>query len=445
MVSLFYPKSNFMKRAFAAICAFLMVPGFFLYGQSFSISDAFTNRSTFIDNTLLTLWGSHTSPVSALMLTEKSDNGGRKFASITLSADGIRNSGYTASNSLKTLTSFDYLFPSQIDRTTTSVEVKFDALWSATNSSGENGRLGINLVADLPAGGAQFQQVLDTSLPDPFGKPIYNVRIRNNSSSSNGSLILYGAEDNQPWPQWEIYRGGSNNWWLPGFSVQSGGGSPGTGPNYPFSGTRKANSIIASRTEWRQYRIVFEPKLISLYWRRFGATNWTLDNSMYIPFASDPDALAQINNYHKTTATQLPPAYDWFRYANAVRIYFRGASQAWVANLQINAYEQTTTQSAPIQWPDETLVNNSKPLNQKLFLSPNPATSRLNVKIEGYSSGEKYAVAVLNARGGVVKRLPTVNQANVYIDLTGLAPGLYIVDCKSSGGKSIQRKFVKSN
>jgi hypothetical protein len=350
-----------MKNLHLRLLASLLVLQFVATGQTVIVQDNFTDRSKFIDNTLLTIWGSNGSATTALDLVPKSDNSSLQYNSVTLTGGGLSNSGYTASNSLKTLTSLDYQFPSVMDRGNTTVEIEFDAIWTSQSGSGEDGRLVITLMGDYPAGGASPGQIDNLTLADPFGKPLYNIRIRNNSVATNASMILYGADDNSPNPEWEKYTTGP--WWLPGFSVQSGGGSPGTGGNYPVTGTRKAaNSIITSTSTWRRYKIVIEPTLISLYAKNsidpsYGAANV----QMKIPTMVDQTAaLNQINAFHGTSATQLPPSYNWFRYANAVRFYFRGQAQSWLANVNITTYPALSVLPIHLEKWNVVVINDQK-------------------------------------------------------------------------------------
>jgi hypothetical protein len=204
-----------------------------LMAQTILVTDNFVNRSKFLDNTLNTIFGANSTATTGFNLTTKTDGSSLTYNALTLTLDAQANSGYVANNSLKTLTSIDYPLNETIDRTLNNIIVEFDGIWDAQSSSGENGRLVVTLMDALPAGGGQPGQVNDTSLADPFGKPIYNIRIRNNTgASSNGPLMLYGA-GTVPAPGWEKYSATGVSWWLPGFSVQAGGGSPGSGPNYP--------------------------------------------------------------------------------------------------------------------------------------------------------------------------------------------------------------------
>ena len=343
------------------ITSLLLVANLYGYGQVI-VNDNFIDRSKFIDNTLLTLWGANVAPTSGFQLISKTDGGGLTYNAIKLTAAAQASNGYTTANSLKTLTSIDYSFPFTIDRNTDTVYIQFDAIWDALGGGGESGRLVATLVGDYPPGGASFGEVDNTSLIDPFGKPLYNIRIRNNTTgSSNGPLMLYGAGIT-PTPEWEKYTTGP--WWLPGFSVQAGGGSPGTGPNYPLSGTMKSTTSIVSTTTWKHYTWKIFPERMELWVRNSNqpATANTLSLFMQIPrYLDDTYVMNQILAAHGTYA--LPPNYDWYRYANAVRIYWRGGDNFSLANLSIVNQKAVTLPFSKIKEIRAIAVKNDIAIN----------------------------------------------------------------------------------
>lgn len=299
------------------------------------VADNFADRSKFYDNTLLTIWGSNASATTGFVINPKTDINGLTFNGVSLTTDAISHSGYTNSNSLKTLTSLDYALPFIVDRTNETISIEFDAIWDATANSGENGRMVVTLMDMYPSGGALFNQVNDVSLTDPFGKPLYNIRIRNNPGTSlNGPLMLYGA-GTTPQPEWEKY--GTGPWWLPGFSVQAGGGSPGTGPDYPLSGTYKSTLSIVSTTIWKHYTWRIFPERMELYARN---TNQPASSNSLILFMQIPKNISPAYIQGELLAAHgnstLPPNYDWFRYANAVRFYWRGGNNSHLANVEIS-------------------------------------------------------------------------------------------------------------
>lgn len=333
------------------------------FGQTFTITDAFADRSKFIDLSLLETWGP--APLAngrtAFQLANKTA-GGTTLPALALTSEAFGYSGITGADQLKTMSAIDYVFPMEIDRRSTTVEIVFDAVWDQIGTGGENGRFIVTLMNDYPPGGPVTGDINNVSDPMAFGRPIYNVRIRNNSTTANPSLILFGAANNNPTPLWE--KDGTGTQWLPGFSQQSCFGAPGSACNpvlstiatntatntYPNTGTRRGTGVITSTTAWRTYRILFEPYRISLFSRLASVprgTAWTVsdrDNFMEIPDDADPQAINKINAAHGSNATQLPHFYDWFQFAEAVRLYWRAGggttpplNNAWIANLEINA------------------------------------------------------------------------------------------------------------
>ncbi len=309
-----------------------------VWAQTTIVTDNFTDRSTFKDNTLLLNWGANSSPQSGYSLQSKTDAStpvAVTYNSVCLTADAIAHSGYTAANSLKTLTSIDYEFPALLDRNGGDIKIEFDGIWNGQDNGGESGRLVVTLMGDYPAGGGQFDEVYDTNLINPFGRPLYNIRIRN-SNSANGPMMLYGAGLSTD-PEWEIY-GTSPGWWLPGFSVQSGGGSPGSGPDYPASGTKKSSLVVTSTTVWRHYTWVIKPERLELYYRNSNqpATADVLIFFMQTPSSSNPATqLTQINAAHSTSAAVLPPYYNYYNSFKAIRFYWRGSTNSHLANVRV--------------------------------------------------------------------------------------------------------------
>jgi hypothetical protein len=307
--------------------------------QTTLISDSFPNRTKFLDNTLNTIFGANSIATTGFSLATKTDGNGLTFNAMSATTDAIANNGYVATNSLKTLTSIDYELNQTIDRLTNDITIEFDAIWNVQGSSGENGRLVVTLLDALPMGGGLPGQINNTSLADPFGKPIYNLRIRNNSTTGNGSMLLYGAGTN-PNPGWEIYNDipSGNNWWLPGFSVQAGGGSPGSGVNYPVTGTFKSSAVITSTTIWKHYTYKIMAERMELYQRNSNQTEASNSLVMFMQIPQNINntyVLNAINTAHGTSATVMPPNYQWFRYTNAVRFYWRAGDNTFLSNITI--------------------------------------------------------------------------------------------------------------
>jgi hypothetical protein len=306
--------------------------------QTVIVDDNFTDRSKLKDNTLLLNWGTYSSPQTGFAIQMKTDASTPvpvSYNSISLTDSALKYAGYVAGNSLKTLTSIDYAFGTTLNRATGPIRIEFDGIWNTQDNGGENGRLVVTLMGDYPAGGGQFNAVNDTTLPDPFGKPLYNIRIRN-TNTSNGPLMLYGAGLSTN-PRWEIYNT-APGWWLPGFSVQSGGGSPGSGPDYPASGTKKSSMVVTSTTIWRHYTWLISTERMELFVRN---SNQPASADVRIFFMQTPSTtipaqqLSEINAAHGTSVAQLPPFYRYYDQFNAVRFYFRGGSNSHLANVKV--------------------------------------------------------------------------------------------------------------
>ncbi|MBC7827638.1 MAG: T9SS type A sorting domain-containing protein [Chitinophagaceae bacterium] len=374
-----------MKNIFLLV--HLALSCLYSYCQTVIVADNFNDRSKFIDNTLLTIWGGNGVPVSGIELGPKTDNFGLTYNGVSLTSAAITNSGYTSASSLKTMTAIDYEFPSRIDRSSTQVKVEFDAIWGALDGSGESGRLVVTLVDEYPDGGATLGQVDDVGLTDPFGKPVYNIRLRNKSSGGKNALMLYGAGTSTN-PEWEKY--GSGPWWLPGFSVQSGGGSPGSGTDYPFSGTICSYTSTASATRWKHFTWVIKPERLEVYQRNSidPASSDVLAFFMEIPTNSDPAvALSRINAAHGTSAATLPPYYNWFGYGEAIRFYFRGAPvNAWLANVTITSQPTSTL---PLKL-SAFKVNNESKEERKISWSVEDPTSAKEFIIEQSYDGRNF-------------------------------------------------------
>lgn len=370
--------------------SFLFAVTFMLYGNAqVLVNDNFTNSTTFIDNTTKALWGSNTVPSSAFELVSKTA-GSLSYNSIHLTAAAFNNGGYVNSTELRTATSIDYELGETIDRNNFDLKIEFDAVWSILDGSGESGRLVVTAMSDYPAGGPAFNAINNLSATDPFGKPLYNVRLRNKTGSSNTSLLLYGAGTSTN-PEWEKYSSGSNNWWLPGFSVQSGGGSPGSGPDYPGSGTKIAQSAMVSTTIWKHYTMLIKKERVEVYHRNSNqpATSDVLAFFIQTPSTTNAaNQLAEINAAHNTTATTLPPFYAWHNNINAVRFYWRASRTAgtdadtWLANVVISKVANNSLLNT------YNLQLNTQPLHNSNFikaqwLEPNVQAITLQKSVDG--------------------------------------------------------------
>jgi len=342
-----------LKLLFLGLICFFSSTGYAQF-QNILIKDDLV-ASKFKDNTLLTLWAGNPAPVTGWEINNITRSS-LTYRGASLSASAMANSSFSNPTGLKTLNSFDYFFPT-IDRNNTTIKVEFDAVWDALNGGGESGRIVVSLMKDVPTGGAQFGQVNNLALSAPFGRPIYNIRIRN-TSTVNGPLMLYGAGTDRI-PSWEPYNP-PGGWWLPGFSTQpcigGVGCSPGTTGSFPNSPTRTSTIQAASATIWRHFTWLVKPERMELYYRNSSNTADILVFFMAIPkysFPEDPaNAIGKINAAHGTSITNLPTLYEWYNSPNAIRFFINGGTKAHIANIKVTREDPTINTWTGIQSSD---------------------------------------------------------------------------------------------
>jgi hypothetical protein len=271
---------------------------------------------------------------------------------------------------------------------------------------------------------------------------LYNIRLRNNSATGNGPLMLYGA-GLIPEPEWEKYTTGS--WWLPGFSVQSGGGSPGSGPDYPASGTKKSSLITTSTTKWKHYTWVIKPERMLLYFRNTdqAATADQLIFFMQIPKnISSTYVVNEINAAHGTTITTPPPNYNWFGEANAVRFYWRGLQNSYLTNVKISV-QPIGTLSQPLLYLNVQQQQNGHALQ----FTDYAYNSASYYNIEGSTNGSNFIV--LSKINAVTNRLTynyeqmTTSAARYFYRIKRLAKdgGFSYSDIVSTANKTTKQIF----
>lgn len=411
------------------LCYLFVVFSIGLYAQdTVLVNDDFSNRNKFLDNSLLTLWGGNSSPVSCFELVAKSDSNNVSMQSIAMTSDGMSNSSYTLSTGLKTLNSIDYEIPT-LQRRNGRIIIEFDALWSALVSWGEKGRLVITLMHNYPQGGAKFNQVDSVNLIHPFGQPAYNLRIRN--------TLLYDttySQYMQTSPTFMLYGGGldslgefekyNNTWWLPGFSSEPGGTSPGQpgDKDYPQVPTKKATKpfiLIASNKDWKHVTWIIEPEYMHVYQR---LSSEPTDSNKLVSYMSIPKDTADIqyivdkmNSVHCTAITDLPVYYNWFPTVEAVRFYLNGDTKFWVANIKISTTKEniiTTT---------ESIVENIH-----IDVYPNPVTNgHLNISVPRNYTLEN--IQLYDIAGRALPFQKTMLQNYAQLNVSGIKRGTYIL------------------
>jgi hypothetical protein len=393
------------------------------------VSDSFANRNQIFDLSETLLWGNNTSPVSAFQITQQADASGLRFTSISPSDSALAyGSSFTAANSLKTATCFDYRLPT-LNRENDSILVEFDALWDTLSQIGEAGRMVLAFLYDYPAE-IRFNAISRVNEEAPFGRPAYNIRILNkalNASQNARSAYLFYGGGLDSLGEFEMYSANNvQQWWLPGFIAQPGGQSPQTGPAYPAGPTTRELQFLASSSEWRHFTFKIFPEKLELWMRKTDTTHLANRRMMvmHIPKTSPGRAytIARLNQLYATSLSALPLHYRWFPHIEAVRFYFRSSNRSYLANVRI-AYSGTIT--------TQTLAQNDHPQ-----IYPNPTNLG-----KVWVSDNQQVWTLKNLQG---KNLAMGTISNNQIPLSGIQPGIYMLQTGAANGQTTTQRLIIS-
>ena len=415
--------------------------------DSVLVTDDFTDRSKFIDQSLLVIWGENLETKSCFELVERTDDQGETHQSIGVSIQASDYATYlpevNGNPTLRTTTCFDYEV-GQTDRSDKIVKIEFDALWTDYDTGyGELGRIVVTLVDEYPEGGPQAGDIEDLELEIPFGRPKYNIRLRNPQPVSEShdqyihrspSFQLYGGGHD---PEGEFESSSDWGYWMPGFSSEAGGGAPGqpSASDYPINvATKKSDKPWRwnETNNWFHYTWIIEPELMSLYMRSSAEEedDNTLVSQMAIPRndMGDDYVLDRINEIHQTNISELPLMYNWFDTFNAVRVYFRGVNNmSFLANFNVS-FEEINPVMA------------NKTSSPSLQLYPNPSPSGIYY-VGNSNSLDSFQVFDMNGR--IVYSIEKGADAH-RINLSFLDAGMYVVQAVLEDGRISKGKLIKT-
>ncbi len=75
---------------------------------------------------------------------------------------------------------------------------------------------------------------------------------------------------------------------------------------------------------------------------------------------------------------------------------------------------------------------------------PNPASTQMNVRIEGNQGWQNSSLMILNNTGQVVKTfIPGATSETIDINVNDLAPGIYFIQLSTMSGTSVNQRFIK--
>ncbi len=392
------------------------------------VSDSFADNSKIFDLSTTLLWGSNPTPTSAFQLTNKADMQGLGFKCISPTDSSlVHGASFTASNSLKTASCFDYKFP-PLNRENDSIKVEFDALWDTLSQIGEAGRMVLAFLYDYPAE-IPFNAVNSVNEAAPFGRPAYNIRILNkalNASPTARTAYLFYGGGLDSLGEFELYaQNNVKQWWLPGFIAQPGGSSPQTGPAYPVGATTRELEFLASNTEWRHFTFKLFPEKMELWMRKSDTTEQANRRIMlmHIPKTSPGRAytISRLNQLYNANLNNLPLQYRWFSQIDAIRFYFRSSNRSYLANVNIS-YSGTTTSNVSME-------------SARPFIHPNPNNlGKLWVDKDDVSNW-----LITDIRG---KSVASGNIIDKQISISGIKPGVYLIHFNNSEGKNTTQRLV---
>lgn len=345
------------------------------------LADTFTgNRPSHIDLSTKLLWADQTEPATAFLVdTIVSDRNGLRFPAIGLKPLAIANAGFTRPNGLKTSIAVDYPFPIPVDRQLDTIQISFNLLWDTLMNNGESARVVTSLLHSYPEGGPRLGDIDSLNKEHPFARPAYNMRIMSKNQVSNNNLnavMLYGGGHSRL-GEVEKYRQGNNQWWLPGFSTEAGGFTPGSLAPYPNGGAAQMRNIpIASMSHWRRFTWTIYPNRLT---SAVGNANAPRENdlqffNMFIPpvdTLNQAPALTALNSFYGTNLTRLPNLYYWFPKIEAFRFFWNGGFNVWLSDLSIR-YSGNSPVVTQGRIPDIQAV--------RLVVFPNPGNEKLTIK-----------------------------------------------------------------
>ena len=213
----------------------------------------------------------------------------------------------------------------------------------------------------------------------------------------------------------EIFSQGNNKWWLPGFSTEPGGTSPGSTGVFPIGGCMQIRNVqIASVTNWRHFTWTLFGDRMKLEVRNTKdpeSTNQPV-MEMYLPKVDTLNpgpTIAAFNAHYNVNLTQLPRLYYWFPKLEAFRFFWNAGSNVWLSNLKIE-----TTGNTPVTNKAGLKVDKS------IHIFPNPGNEILWVS----HSGKEAEVQIIDAFGKEVMRKMLVSGQDK-INTQSLAKGIY--------------------
>jgi hypothetical protein len=412
-----------------AVFAFCMISQMASAQYNTVFQDTFTDSLKYRDLTQKMTFGTFAQPTSGFRRLTKSDQSGLSFSSISQTDSARKYAGYINPNSTKASLAFDYRFP-EIDRANDSVMVEFDVLWDQLVSGGNQGRIVVALMHNLPEN-IPIGTITDSFAGiSPFGRPAYSFRILNRipQGVNNYANMMYGG-GRDSLGEFEKYSSGNNRWWLPGFISGPGGISPeSNNPVYPLGPVNRwTGYTIASSSQWRHFTWKIFPEKLEVWTRSSAlpAGNDTLVLRMVTPKPGPlAEMLSKMQLGHNLSALpdSLPTLYHWFPKLNGIRFYLNGQNPTYFANVSLKTSYVFTG------------VGNLTAGRKEICLYPNPGAESLKIlskePFERIRIFDRLGKGILEESG---------SWSNLELSTSHLRSGIYFVEVQSAGKRTVQK------
>jgi hypothetical protein len=317
-----------IKSLHAVIAALSVSAALIPAGGETILEENFSNLDGWTDLSTLISWGGRSAAGTSCFTT--GSEGGTTAVSMT--SDGMSHAGYSGGDDLKTFSALDFVFPDPILHRDATLTVSFDARWDDVRPS-EKGRFMVVLMDEYPEGGVRGEDLSDFE-GDPYGTPALHVRIRPGMTT----LLQYGGGHGG---EYEKYGGA---WWLPGFiqnalpaSCDGSCGNPCGGTQCPecCGSPGHDNSNAWPDGSW----IATEGNVCGTSWKRFA-------------YRIEPERQVLEVDGEEVVAMPLPdtqpsaPGYEYYERFVAMRLYWRGLENAYIAELSVARSDATRADAA---------------------------------------------------------------------------------------------------
>lgn len=169
----------------------------------------------------------------------------------------------------------------------------------------------------------------------------------------------------------------------------------------------------------------------------------TANVGKYLKITHDSMNVVIVGNFGTTTLSVFPQFQDtgwWYNYINGDSVYINNINAG--VSLQAGNYRIFTSKNiGALLNPDLPYTSTSvNPLQQVQLATfyPNPVTDMLTIEL---AQNTETDISIINAQGITVTQLHQ-NSAGIDIDLSSLAPGIYLVQVHTTQG-SMVKKIIK--